>query len=71
MFHWRHPREIPLEIRLEVETLISDLGGQPSLVFQHAQEANGEMRARDLFHAAIGRLRRRLLVLSTRQRCSE
>ncbi len=46
MFHRLRPRELPLEIRREVETLISDLGGKPSAAFRQAQEANIEMRAR-------------------------
>jgi hypothetical protein len=42
VFHWQRPRQLPLDIKLEVETLVSDLRGEKSLPFQHADEAGSE-----------------------------
>jgi len=42
MFHWQRPRRLPLDIQLEVETLISDLRGEKSLPFRRADEAGTE-----------------------------
>ena len=68
MLHWQHPRQLPLEIRLEMEMLISDLGGEPSVAFRRVQEATKDLRARDLLGVSLRRLRQRFLVQSTRKR---
>jgi hypothetical protein len=41
MFHWERLRRLPPDIQLEVETLISDLRGETSPPFRHADEAAG------------------------------
>jgi hypothetical protein len=65
MLHWRHPRQLPLETRLKMEMLISDLGGEPTVAFRRVQEANKDLRARDLLGVSLRRLRRRSQVQST------
>jgi hypothetical protein len=42
MFHWQRTRRLPPEIQIEVEMLISDLGGNRSAALRQSREAGGE-----------------------------
>jgi hypothetical protein len=58
-------RALPPEIQLEIEELVSDLGGDSSLAARWKEEASGDLRG-----ARLKKLRRRLLALPADQKSS-
>jgi hypothetical protein len=66
MVHWRRSRELPLEIQLEVETLLSDLRGGAPVAFGLGKEANDNAASgvqTQTLGARLGRLGQWLLHL--------